>query len=172
MVLNQNGNKVVYQIVYLICSLFLGMGEKHSWTDEQIKCLLETAIHEISTFGKKGLSLHKDSWTRVGSVLKEKFGISVDQRQMKNCYDTQKAKYTGWVYLKNKTGNLYNPQTNMFNLTNEEWVDFKKVCLQRIIGSLCLTLVNNLKLIYCICFRGIQKLGYCKQNHCLIRNFI
>ncbi|KAL4587942.1 hypothetical protein LXL04_000819 [Taraxacum kok-saghyz] len=36
------------------------------------------------------------------------------------------AKYVGWAYLKNKTGNLYNPQTNMFNLTTEEWDDFKK----------------------------------------------
>ncbi|XP_023758014.1 uncharacterized protein LOC111906492 [Lactuca sativa] len=45
---------------------------------------------------------------------------------MKNAYDNLKAKYTGWVYLKNKTGNIYNSQTNTFNLTAEEWDDFKK----------------------------------------------
>ena len=47
---------------------------------------------------------------------------------MKNGFDSIKAKYIGWLYLKNKTGNIYNPQTKMFNLTPEEWEDFKKVC--------------------------------------------
>ncbi|KAJ0821721.1 putative Myb/SANT-like domain-containing protein [Helianthus annuus] len=45
---------------------------------------------------------------------------------MKNAYDNLKAKYVGWAYLKNKTGNIYNPQTNTFTLTNEEWEEFKK----------------------------------------------
>ncbi|VFQ68868.1 unnamed protein product [Cuscuta campestris] len=45
---------------------------------------------------------------------------------MRNAYDNLKAKYSGWVYLKNKTGNIYNAQTNTFTLTNEEWEDFKK----------------------------------------------
>ncbi|KAL4587273.1 hypothetical protein LXL04_000141 [Taraxacum kok-saghyz] len=71
-------------------------------------------------------SLHKDSWNKVGRVLKENFGVDLTQKQMKNSYDNLKAKYTGWIYLKNKTGNLYNPQTNTFNLTTEEWDEFKK----------------------------------------------
>ncbi|PWA95624.1 myb/SANT-like domain, Harbinger transposase-derived nuclease domain protein [Artemisia annua] len=46
---------------------------------------------------------------------------------MKNGFDNLKAKYIGWLYLKNKTGNIYNPQTKMFNLTPEQWEDFKKI---------------------------------------------
>lgn len=45
---------------------------------------------------------------------------------MKNAYDNLKAKYIGWVYLKNKTGNIYNAQTNTFHMTTEEWEDFRK----------------------------------------------
>ncbi|KAI7755661.1 hypothetical protein M8C21_021859 [Ambrosia artemisiifolia] len=45
---------------------------------------------------------------------------------MKNAYDNLKAKYIGWLYLKNKTGNIYNAQTNTFTLTNEECEEFKK----------------------------------------------
>ncbi|KAI7755196.1 hypothetical protein M8C21_023888, partial [Ambrosia artemisiifolia] len=56
----------------------------------------------------------------------ERFGLDLTQKQMKNAYDNLKAKYTGWVYLKNKTGNIYNAQTNTFTLTNEEWEEFKK----------------------------------------------
>ena len=105
----------------------LEMGEKQQWTNEHLKCLLDTCIEEVESVGRKGLSLQKDSWIRLGRVLKEKFGVELTQKQMKNAYDNLKAKYTGWVYLKNKTGNIYNSQTNTFNLTAEEWDDFKKV---------------------------------------------
>ncbi|CAI9282342.1 unnamed protein product [Lactuca saligna] len=39
---------------------------------------------------------------------------------------TSRLQRIGWVYLKNKTGNIYNSQTNTFNLRVEEWDDFKK----------------------------------------------
>ena len=106
-------------ILYVVFWL-LAMGEKHQWTNDQIKCLLESCIEEVNTLGRKGLSLHKDSWNKVGRVLKENFGVDLTQKQMKNSYDNLKAKYTGWIYLKNKTGNLYNPQTNTFNLYNPQ----------------------------------------------------
>ncbi|XP_076920118.1 uncharacterized protein LOC143581164 [Bidens hawaiensis] len=102
------------------------MGERQYWSNEHLKCLLETCIEEINIVGKKGLSLQKDSWNKLGRVLKEKFGLDLTQKQMKNAYDNLKAKYIGWVYLKNKTGNIYNAQTNTFTLTNEEWKEFKK----------------------------------------------
>ncbi|KAL4555348.1 hypothetical protein LXL04_037966 [Taraxacum kok-saghyz] len=112
-------------ILYVVFWL-LAMGEKHQWSNDQIKCLLETCIEEVNTIGRKGLSLHKDSWNKVGRVLKDNFGVDLTKKQLKNAYDNLKAKYTGWIYLKNKTGNLYNPQTNTFNLTAEEWDEFKK----------------------------------------------
>ncbi|KAF5808869.1 putative Myb/SANT-like domain-containing protein [Helianthus annuus] len=110
----------------LLSFLHKEMGEKQQWSNDHLKCLLETCIEEINTVGRKGLSLHKDSWNKLGKVLKEKFGLDLTQKQMKNAYDNLKAKYVGWVYLKNKTDNIYNPQTNTFTLTNEEWEEFKK----------------------------------------------
>ncbi|KAL4569336.1 hypothetical protein LXL04_024972 [Taraxacum kok-saghyz] len=83
-------------------------------------------LRSLAYKSRKGLSLHKDSWNKVGRVLKENFGVDLTQKQMKNSYDNLKAKYIGWIYLKNKTGNLYNPQTNTFNITTEEWDEFKK----------------------------------------------
>ncbi|XP_076881141.1 uncharacterized protein LOC143529183 [Bidens hawaiensis] len=102
------------------------MGEKQQWSNEHLKCLLDTSIEEVNKVGRKGLSLQKDSWNNLGRVLKEKFGLELNQKQMKNVCDNLKAKYIGWVYLKNKTGNLYNAQTNTFTLTNEEYEEFKK----------------------------------------------
>lgn len=40
---------------------------------------------------------------------------------MKNRYDYIKGKYTAWCQLKRKTGNHYDPTTNTFNFTDEEW---------------------------------------------------
>lgn len=48
---------------------------------------------------------------------------------MKNEYDYLKERYQAWVVLVNKTGNLYNPQTNSFNLTAEQWDEYLKVHL-------------------------------------------
>ncbi|KAJ0428921.1 hypothetical protein HanRHA438_Chr17g0809471 [Helianthus annuus] len=56
------------------------MGEKQQWSNDHLKCLLETCIEEIHTVGRKGLSLHKDSWNKLGKVLKKKFGLDLTQK--------------------------------------------------------------------------------------------
>ncbi|CAI9282448.1 unnamed protein product [Lactuca saligna] len=76
------------------------MGEKQQWINEHLKCLLDICIEEVESVGRKGLSLQKDSWIRLGRVLKEKFGFELSQKQMKNAYDNLKAKYTGWGHPK------------------------------------------------------------------------
>ncbi|KAL7593318.1 hypothetical protein Lser_V15G34879 [Lactuca serriola] len=40
---------------------------------------------------------------------------------MKYRYYYLKSKYAIWLKLKNKTRNLYNPVTNTFQMTDEEW---------------------------------------------------
>ncbi|XP_035829961.1 uncharacterized protein LOC118479516 [Helianthus annuus] len=40
---------------------------------------------------------------------------------MKNRYDYTKSKFAAWLKLKSKTGNVYDPITNTFNLLEEEW---------------------------------------------------
>ena len=145
--------------MYFIFFLLLAMGDKHTWTNEQTKCLLLTCIEEVQTVGRKGLSLHKQSWHKLGTTIKEKYGVDLNQRQLKNAYDNLKAKYTGWLYLKNKTGNLYNPQTNTFNLTNEEWEDFKKVYIHTHIYMYFVYIVANsyITFVTLIAFRDIRK---------------
>nr|XP_043616204.1 uncharacterized protein LOC122588135 [Erigeron canadensis] len=99
---------------------------RQQWTDEAIKCVLETCIEEMERIGKRGQSLCRESWGRLGKKLKEQFGMDLTQKQIRNAFDTMKSKYVGWCYLRYKTGNLYNPQTNMFTLTPQEWEEFKK----------------------------------------------
>lgn len=92
-----------------------------------IKCFLETCIEEVNKFGRNGGSLRKDTWTKLATKLDEVCKVKLTQKQLKNQYDYLKGKYSGWVYLRNKTGNIYDPALNMFNLSNQEWEEFFKV---------------------------------------------
>ncbi|KAL8102018.1 hypothetical protein AgCh_033791 [Apium graveolens] len=48
--------------------------------------------------------------------------FKVDQRQMRNRYDYLRNRYAAWCSLKAKTGNHYDPTTNSFNFTEQEWI--------------------------------------------------
>ncbi|GKE03880.1 Myb/SANT-like domain, harbinger transposase-derived nuclease domain protein [Tanacetum coccineum] len=104
-----------------------GPKQRKYWSDEMIKVLLDTCIEKIKLTGRNGTSLHRQSWVRLGKVFKDKFAIDFNKKDMKNGFDNLKAKYVGWLYLKNKTENIYNSNTKMFNLTQEEWDDFKQI---------------------------------------------
>ncbi|GJX29489.1 Myb/SANT-like domain, harbinger transposase-derived nuclease domain protein [Tanacetum coccineum] len=132
-----------------------GPKQRKFWSDEMIKVLLDKCIEEMNSTGRNGASLHKQSWARLGRVFKEKFNIDFNQKDIKNGFDNLKAKYVGWLYLKNKTGNLYNPDTKMFNLTQEEWEDFKQVYVR--LGRLRLCLRHR--------HLGHQHLGHRHLGH-------
>ncbi|KAF5759740.1 putative Myb/SANT-like domain-containing protein [Helianthus annuus] len=124
-----------------------------NWKQEGVgKTFLESCIHEIALHGREGSSLKAISWKRVAEKLKIEHDFIVDQKQMKNRYDYLKSKFAAWSKLKNKTGNVYNPQTNTFNLTEEEWqlesksnkfveklrrgpLDYPDLCIQLFEGS-------------------------------------
>lgn len=93
-----------------------------NWKKENVvKTFIESCLHEISMNGREGGSLKAVSWKNVAEKLQKNHNFVVEQRQMKNHYDYLKAKYGAWAKLKNKTGNVYDASTNMFNLSEEEW---------------------------------------------------
>ncbi|KAK1422059.1 hypothetical protein QVD17_24920 [Tagetes erecta] len=93
-----------------------------NWKLEGVeKTFLETCVHEVTLNGLQGSSLKPISWKNVAEKLKIEHNFIADQKQMKNRYDYLKSKFTAWSKLKNKTGNTYNPVTNTFNLSEEEW---------------------------------------------------
>ncbi|RAL37411.1 hypothetical protein DM860_000105 [Cuscuta australis] len=93
-----------------------------NWKLEGVeKTFLEACIHEITINGREGNSLKQASWKSVAEKLKTQHNFIVDQRQMKNHFDFLKGKFAAWLKLKNKTGNVYDPLTNTFNLSEEEW---------------------------------------------------
>ncbi|GJX99581.1 Myb/SANT-like domain, harbinger transposase-derived nuclease domain protein [Tanacetum coccineum] len=103
------------------------MGDTNlTFTPEQYKFFLESCIEEVNRVKAKGNSLHVESWVIVGKKLSEAFGLTTNQKQLKNKFDYYNGKYKAWAYLRGKTGNIYNEDTKTFNLTKEEWKDVSK----------------------------------------------
>ncbi|CAI9268818.1 unnamed protein product [Lactuca saligna] len=85
--------------------------------------LLCTGDEQIKELG----GLKASSWAVVAEKLKTGHNFVVEKKQMKNRYNYLKAKYAVWLKLKNKIGNIYDPVTNSFTMTNEEWEAEAKV---------------------------------------------
>ncbi|PWA39581.1 myb/SANT-like domain, Harbinger transposase-derived nuclease domain protein [Artemisia annua] len=159
-----SANLLLYNISTLLLIAYLaimegpmeGPKQRKNWTNEMTRVLLETCIEEMQTTGRNGTSLYRSSWVRLGRVLKDKFGVEFTQKEMKNGFDNLRAKYNGWLYLKNKTGNIDNPDTKMFTLTQAEWEDFKQ--LHKRAGSLQSTPLPYLELCE-IVFQSITANG-------------
>ena len=92
-----------------VCDPLEDKTQRLNWTPEAIKCFLESCISEINTVGRNGGSLRKESWIKVAKNVHDVCHMNATQKQLKNHYNYLKAKYACWVYLKNKTWNLYNP---------------------------------------------------------------
>ncbi|KAC9625054.1 hypothetical protein E3N88_45517 [Mikania micrantha] len=93
-----------------------------NWRQEGVeKTFLESCVNEITIHRREGSSLKMVSWKNVAEKLKTEHNFIVDQKQMKNRYDYLKSKFAAWTKLKNKTGNVYNPVSNTFNLSEAEW---------------------------------------------------
>lgn len=107
------------------------MAEKRSrasWSSDFVnKTFLDACIEELTNNGREGSGLKSTSWNTIAEKLKKEHDFVVEKKQMKYRYDYLKSKYAVWLKLKNKTGNLYNPVTNTFQMTDEEWKAEAKV---------------------------------------------
>lgn len=89
-----------------------------SWKNEKVvKTFLEACIQEVENGARGGSIL----WKNISEKLKDSHNFVAEQKQMKNHYDYLKAKYKAWSTLKNKVGDLYDPLTNTFDLTEDQW---------------------------------------------------
>nr|XP_043628998.1 uncharacterized protein LOC122600356 isoform X2 [Erigeron canadensis] len=95
-----------------------------TWEEDCVKCFLEACIHEATRLHRKGSGLHQWSWVYVRNQLQIVCHKKLAIKQMRNKYDSIKWTFFGWAYLKENMGHLYNPKTNTFKLTDDDWRDF------------------------------------------------
>nr|DAD35873.1 TPA_asm: hypothetical protein HUJ06_006513 [Nelumbo nucifera] len=91
--------------------------DKDTWKDPALqKLLLDLCLDEVSTHGRQGGSLKKESCMDTGS----------EEKHLKNVFDYLKRKYQLWLTLINRTRNGYNPSTDTVDWSNELWEEFLK----------------------------------------------
>ncbi|XP_010277781.1 PREDICTED: uncharacterized protein LOC104612158 [Nelumbo nucifera] len=99
--------------------------DRATWKDSTLqKLLLDFCIDEMSTHGRQGGSLKKESWAQIQKKIVEKLHKNFSQKQLKNGFDYLKRKYQLWVTLINRTGNGYNPSTGTMDWSNDQWEEF------------------------------------------------
>ncbi|KAL7596924.1 hypothetical protein Lser_V15G30597 [Lactuca serriola] len=97
------------------------------WNESEDKTFLDACIHELTTNDREGSRLKASLWKTIREKFINEHGKEVDQKQMRNHFDYYKSKYVACVKLKNKTGNIYDPIKNKFNLTDEQWKEEEKL---------------------------------------------
>ncbi|KAF5198861.1 hypothetical protein FRX31_011550 [Thalictrum thalictroides] len=103
---------------------------------------IDICMEEIDVRHYKGTGLIPESWKRLEKDLNEEFELQLNHKALKNHWDDLKRKYLGWRYLNSKTGNLYNSETGLFNMTEEDWQDYYQARKYFLI-----TIWNNFKLL-------------------------
>ncbi|KAG6508644.1 hypothetical protein ZIOFF_034024 [Zingiber officinale] len=102
--------------------------KRANWKDPEIlKTFLDACIEESTSGNRSGSSFKKRSWDLIGNLMKEKKGLDLTQKQLKNQLDYLKRKYNIWERIVNKTGNGYDPISNTVSWTSEEWDDYTKI---------------------------------------------
>ena len=99
-----------------------------SWKDPTlVKYFLDLCLDQKNILGKRGGSLHIESWDKISKSFEENKNIKFTQKQLKNQLNYLKQKYTVWSNLIGKSGHGYNQVTNTIDWTSEEWEEYIKV---------------------------------------------
>ena len=99
-----------------------------SWKDPTlVKYFLDLCLDQKNILGKRGGSLHIESWDKISKSFEENKNIKFTQKQLKNQWNYLKQKYTVLSNLIGKSGHGYNPVTNIVDWTSEEWEEYIKV---------------------------------------------
>ncbi|XP_047318624.1 L10-interacting MYB domain-containing protein-like [Impatiens glandulifera] len=102
--------------------------QRANWKDPKLlKLYFDACIEEDRSGNKNGNVFKKRYWDIISNSIKEKKGLILSQKQLKNQWDYLKKKYGIWEKIINKTGNGYDPITNTVGWTSEEWEEYIKV---------------------------------------------
>ncbi|PIA26370.1 hypothetical protein AQUCO_09400018v1 [Aquilegia coerulea] len=85
---------------------------------------IDICVEEFDARNYKGTCLIPESWKQLEKELNEEFGLQLNHKALKNHWDDLKRKYMAWRYLRGKTRNLYNSETGLFNMTEEDWQEY------------------------------------------------
>ncbi|KAF5183333.1 hypothetical protein FRX31_027080 [Thalictrum thalictroides] len=63
---------------------------------------IELCLQELNQRGRGGSSLTSNSWNKISKEIKDEFGVTTTQKNLKNRWDYLKKSYTAWTKLMNR----------------------------------------------------------------------
>lgn len=137
--------------------------KKAIWTHAHHKIFIDLCLEQTFEGNKPGTHFNKLGWRNIVHLFYEKTGLHYDKTQMKNHWDMTKAQWKAWTKLIGDSNMKWDPITNKFGATVEDWENYIQVCnravyLFHLAHMHMRTHTHTLLLITEICHRQTQKL--------------
>lgn len=99
---------------------------KASWTPAYHKIFVDLCLEETLKGNKAGSHFSKEGWKNIMGYFYAKTGVRYDKRQIKNHYDFTRKQWKIWVKLIGDDNMKWDPKTNTFDASEEDWLDYLK----------------------------------------------
>ncbi|XP_020220250.1 L10-interacting MYB domain-containing protein isoform X2 [Cajanus cajan] len=99
---------------------------KASWTPTYHKIFVDLCIEETLKGNKSGTHFTKEGWRNIVGSFTTKTGMRYDKKQIKNHYDSTRKLWKIWDKLIGDDNMKWDPQTNKFGASEENWHNFIK----------------------------------------------
>ncbi|KAF7830989.1 L10-interacting MYB domain-containing protein isoform X1 [Senna tora] len=99
---------------------------KAHWTPANHKIFIDLCLEEILKGNKPGSHFTKEGWRNLIGSFYAKTGIRHDRKQIKNHWDATRKQWRLWVKLIGDSSMKWDPKTNNFGATEEDWHNYIK----------------------------------------------
>ena len=102
---------------------------KAKWTPANHKIFIDLCLEETLKGNKPGTHFTKEGWRNIMGSFCAKTGVRYDRKQIKNHWDATRKQWMSWVKLIGDSSMKWNPETNEFGATEEDWRNYIKVSI-------------------------------------------
>ncbi|KAF1881854.1 hypothetical protein Lal_00038493 [Lupinus albus] len=108
---------------------------KATWTPEFHKIFVDLCVEETLKGNKPGTHFTKEGWVNLLKSFYARTGVRYDKIQVKNHYDLTRKQWKIWVKLIGDSTMKWDPETNKFGASVEDWHNYIKANNSEIILS-------------------------------------
>lgn len=100
---------------------------KATWTPAFHEIFVEVCLEQTLKGNKPGTYFNKEGWKNILESFGKKTGVRYDRKQLKNHWDCVCKQWKAWCRLTNCSSMKWDPETNTFGATQEDWANHLKV---------------------------------------------
>lgn len=109
------------------------MRPKAVWEPEYHRVFLELCVEQTMLGNKPGTHFSKEGWRNILTSFQEKTGAMYDRMQLKNHWDTMSRQWKIWRRLIESSYMNWDPETNMFAASDDDWANYLQVTSQNLL---------------------------------------